>query len=442
MKKPRVIIIGAGLTGLSTAYFLVKKGYKVTILEKDAQPGGMTSTFRCRVWKDNLEKTYHHWFTNDKSILTLSKEIGHNFKIYSPTTNVYVNGKSFRFDTPLSILKFPHLSWLDKARLGFSTYILKLSPVFVFSKKTTAIEWLNRVAGKNVTRMIWEPLLQGKFGRLKNKISIVWFWARVKKRTAKLVYPEGGFYSFTNDLIKYLKKYGVIFYFKADVEKIISSNNDITIKTSNSKFVADKVLVTTPTPIFTRIVFGLSKSYMNKLSKIKHLSAQILLIVFKKPFMKNVYWLNVLERKFPFLGVVEHTNFISPKRYSNEHIVYAGNYLSEDHFYFKKNKTELFKIFYPFLRKINKNINNLVKDLYLFNVPYAQPVVDINYHKNIPDIKTPIKNVYLANIDMIYPWDRGTNYSVELGEKAAKIIAEGKQMNSLNTLWHTKILGF
>ncbi|MDP3888671.1 MAG: hypothetical protein Q8Q24_01360, partial [bacterium] len=50
---------------------------------------------------------------------------------------------------------------------------------------------------------------------------------------------------------------------------------------------------------------------------------------------------------------------------------------------------------------------------------YAQPVIPVNYSQLIPPFKTPIPNVYLANIQQVYPWDRGINYAIELGEKVA-----------------------
>jgi oxygen-dependent protoporphyrinogen oxidase len=42
----RAIIIGAGLTGLTTAYYLKKAGWKVTILERDLRTGGAIKTHR------------------------------------------------------------------------------------------------------------------------------------------------------------------------------------------------------------------------------------------------------------------------------------------------------------------------------------------------------------------------------------------------------------
>ena len=40
MSEKRVVIIGAGFSGCTAAYFLLKKGYKVTVLERESHPGG------------------------------------------------------------------------------------------------------------------------------------------------------------------------------------------------------------------------------------------------------------------------------------------------------------------------------------------------------------------------------------------------------------------
>ena len=60
----------------------------------------------------------------------------------------------------------------------------------------------------------------------------------------------------------------------------------------------------------------------------------------------------------------------------------------------------------------------------LFKTPFSQPIIPINYSKIMPPFETPLKNVYLTNIQQVYPWDRGTNYAVELGQKIAKIVSE------------------
>ena len=87
-------------------------------------------------------------------------------------------------------------------------------------------------------------------------------------------------------------------------------------------------------------------------------------------------------------------------------------------------KEEVLKLFDPFLRKINPEYKNSLIDYQLFKAPFAQPIIPTNYSKMIPPMITPLKNVYLANIEQVYPWDRGTNYAVELGQKVASLILE------------------
>ena len=122
------------------------------------------------------------------------------------------------------------------------------------------------------------------------------------------------------------------------------------------------------------------------------------------------------------MAIVEHTNFMDKKHYNNEHLIYLGNYLDKDHKYFKMSGQQIFKIYSPFLKKINNNFEKDIIGIEAFKVPFAQPIIPVNYSKMIPEFKTPIKNVYLANMQQVYPWDRGTNYAVELGEKISEIV--------------------
>ncbi len=90
--------------------------------------------------------------------------------------------------------------------------------------------------------------------------------------------------------------------------------------------------------------------------------------------------------------------------------------------FYAYEKNELLKKYDPLLTKINKTYKTHIIETYLFSVPFAQLIIPVNYSKIIPPFKTLLKNVYLANIQQVYPWDRGTNYAVELGEKIADII--------------------
>ena len=142
----------------------------------------------------------------------------------------------------------------------------------------------------------------------------------------------------------------------------------------------------------------------------------------KKAFLKDTYWLNVTDPGYPFLVLVDHTNFVSPRHYAGEHIVYIGNYLPADHPYLAKTPAQLYKLFMPYLEKIQPGVKRGVIGYDVFTLPYAQAVVNKDYVSNMTKVGTGMKGVYMANIDSVYPWDRGTNYAILKGEEIARTI--------------------
>lgn len=407
----RIAILGAGFTGLSAAYHLLKKGHQVIIFEKEDAVGGLAVGFGMPQWKWTIERGYHHWFTNDDSVLKLAAELNHKVIITKPSTDVLIDGQRIPLDTPLSILTFSALPFIDRLRMGLVLGYLKLSGNQEKFKSITALSWIKKWMGIKITKLIWEPLLNGKFNEFKDKIALSWFWARIKKRTPSLVYPEGGFQKFADNLSQKIKKLGGEIHLNFTISNISSLKSEF-----------DKIIVTLPSPIFTKLTPDLPKKYSKRINSIQHLHAQVLILILRKPFMDKTYWLNITDKNFPFLVLAEHTNFMDPKYYGNQHILYIGNYLPTDHPYLKMNAKQLLKIFDPYLKRINPNYRLLTTSYQLFIGPFAQPIVTTDYLKIKPDFKTPLKNIYLANLDMVYPWDRGTNYAVELGEKVAEIV--------------------
>ncbi len=418
----KIAILGGGFTGLAAAYRLLKLGHNVTIIEKQPDLGGLAVGFREKNWDWSLEKAYHHWFTNDEFILNLAREINHKVIITRPQTAVLVKDQLFPFDSPLALLKFSPLPLLDRLRIGLVLAFLRFTNNYHQFENIPALSWLRRWMGSKSVDLIWEPLFIGKFGDYKEEITLSWFWARIKKRTSSLAYPEGGFKVFIDHLGEEVRKLGGEILVDTEVTEISSTETNVTVKSLEKTYQFDKLISTLPSPIFTKITPDLPKNYATRINSIPHLWAQNLILVLDKPFFKEkIYWLNITEKNWPFLVLNEHTNFIESKHYHNKHIVYIGNYLPQGHLFIKLTKEELLKKFEPYLRKLSTSYQQPVTS-HLFTAPFAQPVVTIDYHKKIPGFVSPLKNIYIANMDMVYPWDRGTNYAVELGYKVADMI--------------------
>ncbi|EKD90249.1 MAG: hypothetical protein ACD_31C00069G0001 [uncultured bacterium] len=374
-----------------------------------------------------MEKHYHHWFTNDKSILNLAKEINYEVIIKRPKTSVFIKNNIYQFDSPVSVLKFPLLSVFERIRMGFVIGALRYNPFWKILEKYNAAVVLPKLIGRKSYEMIWEPLFINKFGKYAGNVSLAWFWARITKRTPALAYPAKGFLEFAREVVKEIEKNKGNVFFESEILELKKDKSlTLTIKHKNGKVEKedfDKVIVTTPSFLFLKIAPQLPQAYRNSLGKLKGIGATNLLLRLKKPFFKdNTYWLNVCDNKAPVMAIVEHTNFMDRKNYDNEHLLYLGNYREASDLYFAISKEEMLKLFDKYLRKINPDYFKNIIGYELFKAPFAQPIIPINYSKIIPSFITPLENVYLANIEQVYPWDRGTNYAVELGIKVANLI--------------------
>lgn len=417
----KIAIIGAGFTGLSAAYFLSKKRYDVSVFEKEKTPGGLAIGFKNNNWDWYLDRYYHHIFTSDMNIRKLSDEIGIKIIFTRPKTKSLIDHKIYSFDTPMDVIKFDKLSLVERLRMGLVLAYLKINPFWQSLENISADNFLPKFMGNNPYRVLWEPLLSSKFGEYKKEIPLSWFWARIKKRSAQLGYPEGGFQNLANRIEARLKNRGVKFYFQTEVKEIRKESNKFKI----SDFYFDKVIFTPSCEVFLKMVKDLPKDYVSRLKKLKTLAFLNLVLILKKQFLADgTYWLNVCNKNYPFLSVIEHTNFIDKKYYGNQHLVYIGKYLDTNDPILSKSPSELLEIYDPYLKKINPTYRFSLIAYHLFADFYAQPVITLNYSKIIPSLETPIENLSLANMQQVYPWDRGVNYAVELGERVANEILQ------------------
>jgi len=422
----KIAIIGAGIAGLSAAYDLVNAGHQVTIFESSAQAGGLAAGFKADGWSWPLEHFYHHWFSNDDDILGLMEELGVRQKAFfpRPTTSFYVNGNIYPFDTPLRVLMYPELSFVHKVRLGLVTLYLRFTKNWQALEQETAHTWLQRMIGAEAYHRLWEPMLIGKFGDHYQEVNMAWFWARIYKRTPRLGYFEGGFQGFIDALTDAVQARQVTIHFNSPINKIEQTATGLQIQYHDQQAMFDRVLTTVSPGLMSRIVPNLPPDYLSALKQLKSMGAVVAILALKQQLTDKHYWVNIPQSAgLPYLAMVEHTNYIDPKYYNNDHIIYCGTYLNADHEFFSLTKDELVERFIPTLVNFNTNFNpSWVRDSWLYRAKYAQPVPPVNHSANIPSIKTPITGLYWASMSQVYPWDRGTNYAVEIGRRAARLI--------------------
>jgi protoporphyrinogen oxidase len=429
-----IAILGAGFGGLSAAYDLIRHGNQVTIYEASSNVGGLAAGFKESHWDWTVEQYYHHWFASDQHILGLINELGWSDQVIfsRPYTVMYHQGSFYPFDSILNAILFPGLGWgLNKVRFGLVGLYLRRTTDWQSLEKYTVDTWMRKWAGKRVYELMWEPLLIGKFGeRYATQVNMAWMWARLKARTTRLGTFQGGFQTFADHFASTLREMGVTIHLNTPVRQILSTpEGRIDLSTPYGQVHFDQYLVTTSPNLLARLTPSLPPNYLKGLLELKSMGAVVMTLSLKRQLSEQgYYWYNLPKSAgFPFLALVEHTNFVSPDHFGGNHIVYCGDYLEPDHEYFRLSQDELLQRFLPALKRINPSFEpRWINKTWLFRTNYAQPVPLLNHSHNIPGIQTPIPGLYFASMSQVYPWDRGTNFAVEIGRKAAKLMLESK----------------
>ena len=425
----KIAILGGGFTGLTAAHELAKQSsHTITIFEKEKQLGGLASGFTKPGWDWSLERVYHHIFSSDDAILSLAKEINFSPVIFkSPeTSSLYEregNLDIFPLDTPFDLLRFPLLSIPSRLRVGVVMAILKFGPHLSLYDKKEAVGFLSQLMGKKETETMFGQLFRKKFGTYAEKILISFMWARLSKRTKSLGYMSGGFQNLIDHLAQQNEKKGVTIRREVEVLNVTKKDGQFILKTKDGEEKFDRAIATLPTPIVSRVCESLlNPETKHKWGAIQYLNATNLVLETDIPLLDSAYWLNVCVPEMPMMVLVQHTNYMDKSHYGGKHILYIGNYLDDTDPLLTKDKESALAFFAPHLEKIKPGFMKQQITSYFFKAKFAQPIFEKSFVQNKPDFITNTEGLYIANLDMTYPYDRGTNYAVALGKQVAAIL--------------------
>lgn len=427
------VIVGGGFTGLAAAITLLDAGKTVAIIERDSMLGGLASGFD--VGGHELEKFYHHWFTSDTHINRIAGRIGRGDRIVTrqTRTGMYYAGNFFRLSTPMDLLRFTAIPLIDRIRTGLATLAVRRVKDWKQLEAISAKDWLLQHFGKTAYKVVWEPLLAGKFGADADEVSAVWFWNKLALRGGsrgkgggeELAYYKGGFAQLARDIGDYIVAAGGKVMLDCEALAVVRRGEAVEVETSRGVVRGLSSLVTTPLPHAAKILErGTSAAYAESLRRIRYLG-NVCLVLEMTRSLSELYWLNVNDPSFPYVGIIEHTNFEPRESYGGRHIVYLSKYLPVTDALYQMTPEQVFEYSLPHIQRMFPAFDrSWVARHHVWRAPYAQPIVEKHYSRLIPDVETPIEGVFLSTMAQVYPEDRGTNYAVREGDKVARQIIE------------------
>jgi protoporphyrinogen oxidase len=418
----RTAILGAGALGLTVGLRLVQRGEHVVLIEREPLPGGLAAGFEVEpgAW---LEKFYHHIFRSDSHAIGLIRAMGLEGRLewHRPITATLRDGRIHRLDSPTSLLRFSPLPMADRVRMGAALAALKAMPNPRLLEGQTASAWLRRWMGDRAYSIVWEPLLRGKFGTAADEIGMPWFWARVHDRTQALGYLRGGFQQLYDRLADAVRAGGEVRLGTA-VQAVRTHGDGLVVETDAGEEYFDRVISTFATRLIARLVPELPASWRERHEWGRAYGAHCLVLALDRP-LTDAYWLNVNDPGYPFMALVEHTNFLPAADYGGRHLLYLGNYRPMDDPLMSASREAVLEQFLPHLARLNPAFDPAwVTDAWAFAAPFAQPIVTVDYPDHIPPFSTPIRNLWTASMFGVYPHDRGQNYSIALAERLVRRI--------------------
>jgi protoporphyrinogen oxidase len=436
----RVAVIGAGVCGLVAAHRLAQRGHECDVYERWPGLGGQAATLDVGDGV-RLERYYHHLFTTDRDIAALHDELGLEIEWRPSRVAMFARGRLWPFTTPGDLLRFGPLPPPARVRMGAAAVALPRLGGERF-ERVTARAWIERWMGRAAWREVWGPMLRGKFGDRADEIAMVWLWSKLRLRRGedardeRLGYPAGSWEPLFDALRDSIEARGGRVMIDRPAVRV-APGLEVTAGAPGSFRAGhdprafepdggeryDRVLATVPNDVFERLV-ELPNDYLARLRSIEYFAALCLLLELDRPFSRY-YWTNVADRELPFVGLIEHTNFIPPERYGGRRFLYVANYLPHGHELLELDADALLARYEPGLRRVNPAFSRgWVRRAWLHREPAAQPIVTVGYRERIPPLRTPVRGLVLANTTQVYPEDRGTNYAVRLGERAAEAVLE------------------
>jgi len=419
----RVVVIGAGAMGLAAAYHALKHGHQVTVLEAAPEAGGMAAHFD--LGGLSIERYYHFVCKADQSTFDLLAELGIGDKMrWVPTSmGYYIDGRLYRFGDPVSLLRFPKLSLIEKLRYGAMMFFSTRRSDWQSLDNVSAKDWITRWCGSAVYERLWAPLFRLKFFEYAENISAAWIWTRIKRVGTsrkslfqeELGYIEGGSKTLVHALTRAIAERGGALRLNAPVTRVETESGCVAGVTADGEFIAaDAVICTVPTPYVSRIVPDLpERARYDAIANIG-----VVCVVFRlKRSVTPHFWVNISDPRFEIPGIVEFSNL----RPTGDTVVYIPYYMPVTHEKFAKDDAFFRAEGFGYLKILNPALSDDdVVAFYVGRLRHAQPVCPPGFAAMLPSVATSIKGLQIADTCFYYPEDRGISESVRFGRLMAE----------------------
>jgi protoporphyrinogen oxidase len=426
-------VVGGGMLGLVLAHRLTQAGHSVTLYESAPELGGLASAWELGgvTW----DRHYHVTLLSDLCFRKVLEEIGvgQDMEWEETRTGCYAGGKHYSVSDTIEFLRFPPLRLIDKFRLGGTIFYASRYRDWKKLEQVLVADWLTRLSGKRTFEKFWLPLLRSKLGENYKVTSAAFIWTTIQRLYAArrtglkremFGYVAGGYARILSVFGKRLEEEGVTIRLSSPIKRIASDQGQLEIETSHGhKQSFDKVVVTAPAPVADTLCEGLNEEERRRLRGIRYQGIVCASLLLKKP-LTEFYVTNILDEGFPFTGVIGTSTLVDKEKYLDGYdLVYLPRYLPVDHPFFAESDEAVETLFLEHLGRMYPDFRR--EDVAAFRVSrvrYVCPLSTLHYSENIPNMATSVPGLYLVNSSQILNGTLNVNETVQLAERAARLL--------------------
>ena len=433
-----ICIIGGGMMGLATAYFLSKPGNNVVVLEKEKEVGGLSrpaEIYPGLQW----DRYYHVILSTDTELLGFIDEIGLSLDVQFRTTKTgfFTDGCLHSMSNVFEFITFKPLSLVNKFRLGLGIIFASRIHKGTRLEKVYAKNWLIRIFGRRNYEKLWDPLLRSKLGTASPKASGAFIWAIIKRyygtrqkgsKQESMGCVKGGYHSIFKNIQDILKQKQVAVLLDRKAQKIIPQpDGRIGVVDHRGKTkLFDKVVATLPNPNLIELLPDEYGNLKAQLGRIEYLNLVCVVLALKRSLCPY-YVTNITDPGFPFTGVIEATNVVPKETLGDHALVYLPRWMPGDDAFIRQPDEAILDQFYAGLKRIFPEFTKeQVTAAHVHREFNVQPIQTIDYGQCVPPMETEISGFYLVNTSMILNSTLNNNQVIGLARKMADKLLEGQ----------------
>jgi protoporphyrinogen oxidase len=433
LSSPHIAVIGAGITGLTTAFYLLRAGYRVTILEAREAAGGLASSFDFGPF--HWDKFYHCILTSDASLLGLIEDLDLSPELAWTTTEVgfFSQDKLYRMTRPADLLAFPHLSLLDKLRFGLGTLYAARFCDGRGLEDVPLRDWVIRIFGERLHREIWDPLLRCKLGEFRDSASAAFLHSTLRRlystrekgaeKKEKLGFVKGGYRIVLGRLVERIERLGGELRYGVRLERIESHGNGVWLHENGRQQRVDSAVVTVPNRAAAALLPEIPTAFRERLLAVKYLGMVCVVLLLRRP-LSPFYVTNITQRA-KFTGIIEMTNLIGTEATHGYSLVYLPKYTVPSDRLFAMTDDEVWQEYSLDLFRMHPTLHSSdIVSRFVFRERSVQPLPTIRYSEVLPPMKTPMPGVFLANTSQIVNDTLNNNVMTGIARKASEMVIQ------------------